>query len=90
MANKDLPRRIEMPTLSMASGELYTFLTRLALAVNQIPVFSYTSYNGGPNSNLTGNPGDVCINIVSSGQTARLYAKELGSGNTGWVSFTTM
>lgn len=55
-----------------------------------MPVFSYTSYTGGPNSNKTGAPGDVCANIVASAQTARLYVKELGSGVTGWVSFVTL
>lgn len=89
MANQ-LPQRIEYPSASAATGELFNYLTRLALAVNQMPTFSYTSYNGGPNSNLTGAPGDICVNIVSSAQTKRLYIKELGSGNTGWVSVATV
>lgn len=90
MANAQLPRRIDYPSPSVATGNLYIYLTRLALAVNEIPTFSYTSYTGGPNSNLTGAPGDLCVNIVSSAQTKRLYVKEQGSGNTGWVSFATI
>lgn len=90
MANAQLPQRIAYPTSSTATGELFNYLTRLALLLNSMPVTSYTSYNGGPNSNLTGNPGDLAINVVSSAQTKRLYIKELGSGNTGWVSVSTI
>ena len=85
-----LPRRIDYPTTSMCTGVLLQYLTRLATAVNQIPTFSYTSYSGGPNSNLTGAPGDTVINIVASAQTARLYTKIIGSGNTGWFSYATV
>ena len=85
-----LPRRIDYPTTSMCTGVLLQYLTRLATAVNQIPTFSYTSYSGGPNSNVTGAPGDMVINIVSSNQTARLYQKIIGSGNTGWLSYATV
>lgn len=55
-----------------------------------MPVCSYTSYTGGPNSNWTGAPGDLAVNVVASGQTARLYVKEQTSGKTGWVSFVTI
>lgn len=81
--------RVEQPP-STITGDLYAYLLRVAQFINGIPVLSYTSYSGGPNSNQTGAPGDLTINIVSSTQTARLYIKEQGSGNTGWVSFTTM
>jgi len=89
MANGNVPQRIYYPPPSAATGELYRFLVTVAGVLNAIPTFSYTSYDGGPNSNLTGNAGDICINIVTSAQTKRLYVKELGSGNTGWVSFST-
>lgn len=88
MAEQTLPQRVAMPPSSV-TGPLYIYLTQVAMALNQMPTFSYTSYSGGPNSNLTANPGSVAVNIVSSAQTKRLYVKELGSGNTGWVSFTT-
>ena len=90
MANARLGPRIGYPSPSAFSGDAFRYLYRVADALNELPVFSYTSYDGGPNSNLTGAPGDLCVNVVSSGQTARLYVKELGSSNTGWVSFTTM
>lgn len=90
MAESKLPRRIDYPTSSFATGDLFQYLTRLATVLNEIPKFSYTSYAGGPNSNLTGAPGDLCVNIVTSGSTARLYVKQLGSGNTGWFSFATI
>lgn len=90
MAEIKLPLRIEYPTSSHATGNLYQYLTRLAQAINEVPKHSYTSYSGGPNSNLTGRIGDTCVNIVSSAQTSRLWVKEQGSGNTGWVSFATI
>lgn len=80
-----LPRRIEYPDASVASGPLYAYLTRLVTAINQIPTFSYTSYSGGPNSQVTGVVGDMLINLAVSANTTRLYVKEIGSSNTGWV-----
>ena len=80
---------MEYPDASVATGQLYTYLTRLVTALNQIPTFSYTSYSGGPNSNVTGDMGDLVVNIPSA-RTARIYIKELGSSNTGWMSFATV
>lgn len=87
-----IPPRIDYPNPSVASGDLLLWLTRLARAVNAIPTaFSYTSFSGGPNSNLTGTPGDLCMNVIgASTQTKRLFIKDVGSGNTGWVSFSTI
>ena len=87
MANSPGAQRIEMPPSSV-SGELAGWLTRLALAVNNLPVISVTSYAGGPNSKVTGGPGDIVINLAS-GQTARFWIKEQLSTNTGWVSVAT-
>lgn len=89
MAFATAPARLPAPP-STVTGELYQYLVQIRDAVNALPVISYTSYDGGPNSNLTGAPGDVCVNVVTSAQTKRLYIKELGSGNTGWVSFSTI
>lgn len=80
-------QRIEMPPSSV-TGELYGYLVRMALALNNLPVISVTSYAGGPNSNVTGGPGDISINLAS-GQTARFWVKEVSSGRTGWVSVAT-
>lgn len=88
MALDRAPSRLPLPP-SVVTGDLYRWLVDVVTEINNMPVLSYTSYTGGPNSNLTGAPGDMCVNVVSSGQTARLYVKELGSGTTGWVSFTT-
>ena len=89
MPDRYPPQRVTMPPSSV-TGELYVYLSRMAVALNNVPRLSYTSYNGGPESNLTGAPGDLAINIVSSAQTKRLYVKELGSSNTGWVSVSTI
>ena len=75
---------------STISGDLYRYLTMVAQYLNTIPAISLTSYSGGPNSHLTGAPGNLAINVVSSAQTARVFLKEVGSGNTGWVSFATV
>lgn len=83
------PRNVPYPP-STITGEVYRYLSTLAQFCNTLPVFSYTSYTGGPNGNLTGAPGDVVVNIVASAQTARIYIKELGSSNTGWMSFATI
>ena len=90
MAESVLPQRVTLPPSSVFTGDAYTYLSQIAGALNAMPSFSYTSYTGGPNSNLTALPGSVCVNIVTSAQTKRLHVKELGSGNTGWVSFATI
>ncbi len=86
MAEQIQPRRIEYPSPSAVSGELYRYLVRLATALNDMPTFSY--YSGNPNSNLTANIGTVVVNIASS-DTARLWEKIYGSSNTGWCSVST-
>ena len=88
MAETRLPQRIDYPNSSMATGELFVYLTRMALAVNQIPTFSF--YSGNPNSSLTGNIGALVVNIATSLDTARLWQKRMGSSNTGWVSVATV
>ena len=89
MAGRDAaPVRVPNPP-STLTGPLYLYLTQIAQCINAMPIVSYTSYTGGPNSNLTGGPGDLCINIVASTQTARFYIKEQTSGKTGWVSVKT-
>ena len=84
MANAPGAQRIEMPPSSV-SGELYGWLTRAALALNNIPSLSYTSY-ATPESNVTGAPGSMLINLASDSSTTRAWIKQAGTGNTGWVS----
>jgi hypothetical protein len=60
------------------------YLERVATKLNDLPTMSRTSYDGGPESNVTGAPGDLAVNIVSSAATDRLFLKRSGSGNTGW------
>ena len=88
MATDRLPtHRVEMPPSSF-SGEQYVYLQRLAMAINNFPKFSYTSY-GNPNSNVTGQRGDLLVNLVTSTDTALWWGKLYGSSNTGWVSLVT-
>lgn len=75
---------------SSITGDLLPWMNAVASYLNSLPNISVTSYNGGPNSHLTGAPGDLCINVVSSAQTKRLYIKEQTSGTTGWVSVATI
>lgn len=88
MAESRLPQRIDYPTSSQATGALFDYLTRLALAVNSIPNFSF--FSGNPLSALTANPGSLVVNIATSANTSRLFVKHVGSGNTGWVSVATI
>lgn len=88
MPERGLPFNVPSPP-STITGDMYRWCLSIAQWINERPVFSYTSYSGGPNSNLTGATGDLCINIAASAQTARLFIKELGSAKTGWVSVAT-
>lgn len=87
MAETKLPQRIDYPTPSMASGDLYPWLLRLTTAINEIPTFSF--YSGNPNSGLTGNVGALSVNIASAA-TARLWVKESGTSASGWRSVATL
>ena len=87
MANAPGAQRIEMPPSSV-SGELYGYLTRLALAVNNLPSFSYTSY-ASPESNVTGAPGAILVNIAANSAATRTWVKQSGTGNTGWQAIGT-
>ena len=89
MALDRAPTRIPAPP-STVTGDLYAWLSYVAREINNMPTLSYTSYTGGPESNLTGAPGDLAVNIVSSNKTARLYIKESGTTTGGWVSVQTM
>ena len=89
MAGRDTAPQVLPAPPSTLTGPLFLYLSQIQQAINAMPIKSYTSYAGGPNSNLTGGPGDLCINIVASTQTARLYIKEQTSGKTGWVSVKT-
>ena len=86
MAESSLPKRIDYPSPSIVSGPLFDYLMRMAVAVNNIPTFSY--YSGNPNSNLTANIGALVCNIASAA-TARHWQKIYGSSNTGWCSLST-
>lgn len=88
MAEKSQPTRIDYPSPSIVSGPLYNYLTRLASAINEIPVLSF--YSGNPLSVITANPGTLLVNVASSANTSRLWQKRQGSGTTGWVSVATV
>ena len=83
MANSPGAQRIEMPP-STVSADLYGWLTRLALAVNNLPAISYTSY-ASPESNVTGAPGDVLINLAADSGATRVWYKQSGATNTHWT-----
>jgi len=69
-------------------GDLRLYLTEMASALNMMPRVSYTSY-GNPNSNVTGQRGDLLVNLVASTNTALWWGKLYGSSNTGWISLAT-
>ncbi len=88
MASDRFPvQRVTAPPSSV-SGELYVWLNQVRAALNNIPKISYTSY-GNPNSNVTGQRGDILVNLVTSTNTALWWGKTYGSSNTGWTSLAT-
>lgn len=88
MASDIFPvNRVRMPP-STITGDLYQYLAALAREVNKMPRLSYTSF-GNPNSNVTGQRGDILVNLVTSTDTALWWGKLYGSSNTGWVSLAT-
>ena len=86
MAETRPPQRLDYPSPSMSTGDLYNYLLRTAVALNEIPSVSYCS--GNPNSTLTANIGTLAVNIGSAA-SARLWIKIYGSSNTGWASAAT-
>jgi hypothetical protein len=63
------------------------YLREVARAINDIPALSAFSA-ATPNSNVTGYPGDLAVNLTSATSDNRLYQKG-GSvrvpSNTGWI-----
>ena len=77
---------------SAVTGELYTWLSELRLAVNGIPQVSYFS-GATPNSLVTGLTGDLAVNLVSGSTDSRVWV--MGGNNLsvlttlGWVTLRT-
>lgn len=88
MAEPSLPQRIDYPSPTAFTGDQYRYLLRVAQAINAIPGFSF--YSGNPLSNVTATAGNLVVNVATSANTARLWVKHVGSGNTGWVSVATV
>lgn len=72
--------RVPFPRLDVAK-QLIQLLRDIMQAAPQTHY-----YAGRPEGNVTGNIGDLCIN-VNGGAGTTLYVKESGNGtNTGWVA----
>lgn len=76
-------RRMLAQQPSGFTGQTQTWAQAVADVLNQLPPYSVFSY-GNPNSNVSAIPGTVGFNI-SSVNTNKLWSKQVGSGNTGWV-----
>ena len=79
-------RRLVSPPSSL-TGSLAQYLQAVAQAINAIPALSAFSDTVGPNSNLSGYPGDLAVNLTSATTGLRLW--QLGGSvrkpsNTGW------
>jgi len=79
-------RRIASPPSDL-TGPLGTYLREVARAINDIPALSAFSDAIGPNSHLSGYPGDLAVNLTSANTTLRLW--QLGGSlrrpsTTGW------
>ena len=81
-------RKIPEPPSSV-SGALREWLSRVADAINQQPTFSRFSAAGTPNSAVSGQCGDIAMNMGSASTMSRLWLKvgpETGISNTSWVA----
>ena len=80
-------RRLASPPSDL-TGPLGVYLREVARAINDIPALSAFSDSVGPNSHVTGYPGDLAVNLTSTSADSRLWVKG-GSvrapSNTGWV-----
>lgn len=79
-------RRIASPPSDL-TGPLGTYLREVARAINDIPALSAFSDSVGPNSHVSGYPGDLAVNLTSATTNLRLW--QLGGSlrrpsNTGW------
>lgn len=74
--------RIQTPP-STWTGEDGTWGRKVYDILNGLPPISTASI-GNPNSNISAIRGSVLINFSSA--TSVLWAKTVGSGNTGWVA----
>lgn len=74
------------------SEPLRRYLQDIADAVNRMPWGGqYSSYSSTepPNSAFSGVPGSLIQNVNQSSTVTKLWLKESGLGNTGWVSVLT-
>lgn len=80
-------RRIVSPP-SDVTGPLGSYLREVARAINDIPAVSAFSNIVGPNSVISGYPGDLAVNLTSTVTDKRVWVMG-GSvrvpSNTGWV-----
>ena|SRR3990167_2027386 len=79
-------KRLAQPPSTGSFGVDFWF-RQVADTFNQLPPMSVFSFTN-PNSNLSAIPGTLGFNI-NSANTAKLWVKEVGSGNTGWNSLVT-
>jgi hypothetical protein len=76
---------------SDVTGPLGAWLTSAWRVIEAQPRLSYDSFDGSPNSRVTGLPGDLLVNFGSASTNSRLWI--LGGGsrsvltNQGWCAF---
>jgi len=71
------------PPPPSAGTDVGRYLQGIANVVSALPSFSVFSFSS-PNSNVTAGTPTLGFNMSSSG--SKLWAKTIGSGNTGWVA----
>lgn len=83
-----MARKLTEPPSSV-TGPLGLWLRALHQHLEAQPNISIASFTATPNSSVTGQPGDLCVNIDSTSTTSRLWV--LGGGsrsaltNQGWA-----
>lgn len=79
-------RRLGLVPSTVTEPALRSFLQRIADEINTVPTISTFSFST-PESNVTASAPTIGVNLASS--HTRLWLKETGAGNTGWVSLVT-
>jgi hypothetical protein len=75
--------RIEVPPHIPENPRLDRWVQSVHAVLNKFPNFSLSSTTNGPESNTSGDPGEILVDVGSSATAG--WIKQTGSGMTGWV-----
>ena len=79
------PRITGLPSTASTAEEVKYHAAQVTRAINGLPNFSIFSWST-PNSNETAQYPALGFNLAPASVASTIWAKTLGSGNTGWVA----